>query len=164
MSRALGPRPPMAAGNAALAWTLIIIFWSLAGLAWLAWAAARLAAAVAGARIPPFSVHWVSALLHGRTANAWPGTPTALVAVTGAVLAAALAAVTVTAWRIIARRATRPGDPVAATRGVGVPGQASAVRPCSRAETQWTLNGGMPAPAAAAASRAAAQALSLIHI
>ena len=35
MSRALGPRPPLAAGNAALAWTLIIIFWGLAGLAWL---------------------------------------------------------------------------------------------------------------------------------
>ena len=33
---------------------------------------------------------------------------------TGAVLAAALAAVTVTAWRIIARRITQPGDPVAA--------------------------------------------------
>ena len=114
MSRALGPRPPLAAGNAALAWTLIIIFWGLAGLAWLAWAAARLAAAAVSARVPPFSVRWVSALLHGRTAQAWPGTPTPLVAVTGAVLAAALAAVTVTAWRIIARRATRPGDPVAA--------------------------------------------------
>ena len=74
MSRALGPRPPLAAGNAAIAWTLIIIFWGLAGLAWLAGAAARLAAAAAGAGIPPFSVHWVSALLPGRTALAWPGT------------------------------------------------------------------------------------------
>ena len=35
MSRALGPRPPLAAGNAALAWALIMIFWGLAGLAWL---------------------------------------------------------------------------------------------------------------------------------
>ena len=55
-----------------------------------------------------------SALVHGRTAQAWPGTPTPLVAVTGAVMAAALAAVTVIAWRIIARRSTQPGDPVAA--------------------------------------------------
>ncbi len=114
MSRALGPRPPLAAGNAALAWMLIIIFWGLAGLAWLAWAAARLAAALAGARVPPFSIRWISALLRGRTAQAWPGIPTPLVALTGAVLAAALAAATLTAWRIIARHATRPDDPVAA--------------------------------------------------
>ena len=52
--------------------------------------------------------------MHGRTAQAWPSTPTPLVAVTGAVIAAALAAVTVIAWRIIARRSTKPGDPVAA--------------------------------------------------
>ena len=42
MSRALGPRPPFAAGNAALAWMLLAAGWGLAGLAWLAWAAARL--------------------------------------------------------------------------------------------------------------------------
>jgi type IV secretory pathway TraG/TraD family ATPase VirD4 len=114
VSRALGPRPPLAAGNAALAWTLIIIFWGLVGLAWLAWAAARLAAAAAGARIPPFSIRWISALLHGRTAQAWPGTPTPLVTVTGTVVAAVLAAATLAAWRIIARRSTRPDDPVAA--------------------------------------------------
>ena len=42
MSRALGPRPPLAAGNAALAWVLLAAAWGLAGLAWLAWAAARL--------------------------------------------------------------------------------------------------------------------------
>ena len=116
MSRAVGPRPPFAAGNAALAWTLIAAGWGLIGLIWLAWAAARLAAALAGghAHVPPFGDHWASALVHGRTAQAWPSTPTPLVAVTGAVMAAALAAVTVIAWRIIARRSTKPGDPVAA--------------------------------------------------
>ena len=114
MSRALGPRPPLAAGNAALAWLLLAAAWGLAGLAWLAWAAARLAATLAGHRVPPFSIRWVTAVLHGRTGQAWPGTPTALVAVTGAVLAVALAAAAVTAWRIIARHVTRPGDPVAA--------------------------------------------------
>jgi hypothetical protein len=114
VSRALGPRPPFAAGNAALAWTLIAAFWGVIGLAWLAWAAARLAAAVAGGRVPPFGIRWASALVHGRTAQAWPGTPTPLVAITGALLAAALAAVAVTASRIIARRIPPPGDPVAA--------------------------------------------------
>jgi type IV secretory pathway TraG/TraD family ATPase VirD4 len=114
MSRAIGPRPPLASGNAAVAWALISLFWGLAALAWLAWAAARLAAAVADARIPPFGARWVLALLHGRTGQAWPGVPTPLVAVAGAFFAAVLAAVGFAAWRAAARRATRPGDPVAA--------------------------------------------------
>jgi type IV secretory pathway TraG/TraD family ATPase VirD4 len=114
MSRAIGPLPPLASGNAAVAWALIALGWGLAALAWLAWAAARLAAVVAGARIPPFGVRWVLALLHGRTAQAWPGVPTPLVAVADAVLAAVLGAVGFFAWRAVARRATRPGDPVAA--------------------------------------------------
>ena len=59
MSRAIGPRPPLASGNAAVAWALTALFWGLAALAWLAWAAARVAAAVSGARIPPFGVRWV---------------------------------------------------------------------------------------------------------
>jgi type IV secretory pathway TraG/TraD family ATPase VirD4 len=114
VSRAIGPRPPLAAGNAALAWTLIAAVWSIIGLAWLAWAAARLAAALTGGRVPPFGTRWASDLAHGRTAQAWPGTPTPLVAVTGGVLAVLLAAAAVIAWRIIARRVTEPGDPVAA--------------------------------------------------
>jgi hypothetical protein len=114
VSRALGPRPPFAAGNAALAWMLLAAGWGLAGLAWLAWAAARLAAAIDGGRVPPFSVRWLTAALHGRTAQAWPGTPTPLVAVTGAVLAAALTAAGLAVWRLAARHITRPGDPVAA--------------------------------------------------
>ncbi len=114
MSRVLGPRPPLAAGNAALAWMLLAAAWGLAGLAWLAWATARVTAALAGGRVPPFGVRWLSALVHGRTAQAWPGTPTPLVGAAGAVVAAALAATAVTAWRIIARRITQPGDPVAA--------------------------------------------------
>jgi type IV secretory pathway TraG/TraD family ATPase VirD4 len=114
VSRAIGPRPPLASGNAAVAWALIALFWGLAALAWLAWAAARVAAAVAGARIPPFGVRWVLALLHGRTAQTWPGVPTPLVAVAGAALAVVAAAAGLVAWRACARRATRPGDPVAA--------------------------------------------------
>jgi type IV secretory pathway TraG/TraD family ATPase VirD4 len=114
VSRALGPRPPFAAGNAALAWMLLAAAWGLAGLAWLAWAAARAAAALDGGRVPPFSVRWLTAVLHGRTAQAWPGTPTPLVAVTGAVLAAALTAAGLAVWRLAARHITRPGDPVAA--------------------------------------------------
>ena len=52
--------------------------------------------------------------MHGRTAQAWPGTPTPLVAVTGGILAVLLAGVTAIAWRLIARSMTKPGNPVAA--------------------------------------------------
>ena len=115
MSRAIGPRPPFAAGNAALAWVLIAAAWGLIALAWLAWAAARLAALAAGrGHVPAFGTRWASALVHGRTAQAWPGTPTPLVAVTGGILAVLLAGVTAIAWRLIARSMTKPGDPVAA--------------------------------------------------
>jgi type IV secretory pathway TraG/TraD family ATPase VirD4 len=116
VSRAIGPRPPFAAGNAALAWTLITAFWGIIALAWLAWAAARLAAALAGGpvKVPPFGVRWLSDLVHGRTRQAWPGVPTSLVVVTGAVLAAVLAAAVIVIWRIVAGRVTAPGDPVAA--------------------------------------------------
>ena len=115
MSRAIGPRPPFAAGNAALAWVLIAAVWGLIALTWLAWAAARLAALAAGrGHVPAFGTRWASALVHGRTAQAWPGTPTPLVAVTGGILAVLLAGVTAIAWRLIARSMTKPGDPVAA--------------------------------------------------
>ena len=116
MSRAIGPRPPLAAGNALLAWVLLAAGWACIGLVFLAWTAARLAAAIAGGhgRVPPFGTRWAAALLHGRTASAWPGIPTALVAVTGIAMAAALAAVTAAVYRVAARRRVKPGDPVAA--------------------------------------------------
>jgi type IV secretory pathway TraG/TraD family ATPase VirD4 len=118
VSRAIGPRPPLAAGNAALAWVLIAVGWVLVAVAWLAWAAARVAALAAGrGHVPPFGAGWASALVHGRTAQAWPGVPTPLVAVTGGVFAGIVAAAVAIAWRIAARRATRPDDPVAALSG-----------------------------------------------
>ena len=54
------------------------------------------------------------ALAHGHAAQAWPGVPTPLVGAAWGVLAAVLGAVTAAVWRAAARRATRPGDPVAA--------------------------------------------------
>jgi hypothetical protein len=115
VTRAIGPRPPVASGNAALAWALIAVCWGLAALTWLAWAAARLAALASGrGHVPPFGTRWASALVHGRTAQAWPGVPTPLVAVTGAAFTAVLVVGAVTAWRAVSRRMTRPGDPVAA--------------------------------------------------
>jgi type IV secretory pathway TraG/TraD family ATPase VirD4 len=115
VSRAIGPRPPLAAGNAALAWALIAACWGMAALAWLAWAAARVAAAATGrGHVPRFGISWASALVQGNAALAWPGVPTAAVAAAGALFTALLAGTALTAWRIAARRITRPGDPVAA--------------------------------------------------
>jgi type IV secretory pathway TraG/TraD family ATPase VirD4 len=116
MSRALGPRPPFAAGNATLAWLLVAIIWGVIGVAWLTWAAAWLSAVLAGGRghVLPFGAGWAFALVHGRTERAWPGIPTPLVAVIGGILGTVIAAIAVVVWRVIARRITRPGDPVAA--------------------------------------------------
>ena len=120
VSRAIGPRTPFAAGNAALAWLLIAFAWGSIGLAWLTWAAAWLAVILAGGRghVLPFGVGWASALVHGRTERAWPCIPTPLVAVIGGILAAMIVAVAVAVavvvWRVIARPMLRPGDSVAA--------------------------------------------------
>jgi type IV secretory pathway TraG/TraD family ATPase VirD4 len=145
VSRALGPRPPLNAGNAALAWTLLAAFWGLIGLLWLAWSAAWLAAALVSGHVPRFGIRWASALAHGHTGQAWPGTPTPLVAVAGGVLAALLAIVAVIVWRVISRRMTRPGDPVAALsrdRSIRQLAQASAAEASIRLRP--SLAGGRP--------------------
>jgi type IV secretory pathway TraG/TraD family ATPase VirD4 len=105
----------MAAGNALLAWVLIVMCWGAVALAWLAWASARLACLASGrGHVPPFGTRWASALVHGRIAQAWPGVPTPVVAVIGAGFAALAATGVITAWEMVARRMTAPGDAVAA--------------------------------------------------
>jgi type IV secretory pathway TraG/TraD family ATPase VirD4 len=114
VSRALGPRPSIAPGGTAAGWTVLIGCWALAGVSWLIWAAARVAATITGGTTEPFGAKFISDVLHDRTWRAWPHTPTPAVtaaAIVVVVLAAALAAV---AWRAIARRRSAPGDPVAA--------------------------------------------------
>ena len=117
MTRAAGPRVPLLAGNGAGVWVVLLIGWGLAAAAWLAWLAARAAAALAGRRMPPFSERWVISLARWRTSQAWPGTPTIVVALIAAVLACALITAATIAWRITAARIPRPGDPVAALAG-----------------------------------------------
>ena len=114
VSRAAAPRVPILAGNGAGVWVVLLIGWGLAAAAWLAWLAARLAAALAGGHVPPFSERWVISLARWRTGQAWPGTPTILVALIAVVLACAVITAGIMAWRIIAARIPRPGDPVAA--------------------------------------------------
>ena len=117
VSRAAAPRMPILAGNGAGVWVVPPIGWALAAAAWLAWLAAWLAAALAGGHVPPFSEHWIISLARWRTSQEWPGTPTVLVALIAAVLACAIITAGIIAWRVIAARIPRPGDPVAALAG-----------------------------------------------
>jgi type IV secretory pathway TraG/TraD family ATPase VirD4 len=105
---------PLLAGNGAGVWVVLLIGWGLAGMAWLAWVAARIAAALAGRRMPSFSERWVISLARWRTSQAWPGTSTIVVVLIAIVLACAAVTAVAVAWRLIAARIPRPGDPVAA--------------------------------------------------
>ena len=78
MRRAAGPRVPILAGNGAGVWVVLLLGWGLAAGAWLAWLAARIAAALAGRHARPFGEHWIISLAQGHTGQTWPGTPTVL--------------------------------------------------------------------------------------
>ncbi len=114
MSRALGPRPAAAPGGGAAGWAVLAICWSLVALAGLLWGAARLAAAVTRGTVEPFGTKFADAVLHGRTAQAWPHTPTIAVTAIALVLSLCSAVVAVLAVRVTARLRPAPGDPVAA--------------------------------------------------
>ena len=111
MRQPAGPRVPIMSGNGAGVWIVVLAGWGLAAVTWLAWLAARIAAALAGGHVPSYGEHWVYTVLRGRTAQAWPGTPTVLVIVAGLILACAAAAAVAVAWRFIGRRIPRPGGP-----------------------------------------------------
>jgi hypothetical protein len=114
MRQPAGPRVPIMSGNGAGIWIVVLSGWGAVAATWVAWLAARIAAELAGGHVPSFGERWVYVLLRGRTAQAWPGTPTVLVIGAGLVLACAAVAVVVVAWRFISRRIPRPEDPVAA--------------------------------------------------
>jgi hypothetical protein len=136
VTRGTGPRMPGLGGGATGPWWTVAITASLAAAAWLTWLAARIAAALSGGRVPGFGARWVAALALGRTAQAWPATPTVLVIVIGVLLAGIAGTVAVAGWRrVIAPRLPRPGDPVAAlarnreiTRLAGAEATRSAIR------------------------------------
>ena len=102
------------AGHGAGIWVVLLMGWVLVAATWLTWLAARIAAALVGSRVPSFGGRWIISLAQWRTGRTWPGTPTALVVPIATVLACAAFAAGITAWRIVAARIPRPGDPVAA--------------------------------------------------
>ena len=114
MSRALGPRPSITHGGSAAGWVVLIGCWSLVAVCGLIWAAARLAAVVTGGTTESFGIKFASDVLNGRTAQAWPHTPTAVVAATAVVLIGCATALAIGGAWVIARWQSAPGDPVAA--------------------------------------------------
>ena len=114
MIRAAGPRAPLTTGSAVGMWWGLGAFWGVAGLTGLVWVAARIAAALTGGHVPPFGVRWVIEFVVAGPGRAWPGTPTALVAVFAVVLAGILAGMLVVAWRLTAQWRHMPAAPVAA--------------------------------------------------
>jgi type IV secretory pathway TraG/TraD family ATPase VirD4 len=114
VSRALGPRPSTAPGGTAAGWAVLIACWALVALIGLIWFAARLAAWITGGTAESFGMKFAADVLHGRTGQAWPHTPTVVVTVTVFVLAGCVAVLaTIGAWAIV-RLWPAPGDPVAA--------------------------------------------------
>ncbi|WP_285705287.1 TraM recognition domain-containing protein [Microtetraspora sp. NBRC 16547] len=61
-----------------------------------------------------FGFTFASDMVAGRTAAAWPGTPTAAVVVVSVLLVSLAVAAVVGGWWLIVRRLPDPGDPVAA--------------------------------------------------
>jgi type IV secretory pathway TraG/TraD family ATPase VirD4 len=114
VSRALGPRPAVTPGGAAAGWAVLAVCWTGTGLTALVWAAARIAAVLTGGSTERFGTAFAVHLLHGRTALAWPHTPTPAVACCAVALLACAAALAATAARMITRLRPAPGDPVAA--------------------------------------------------
>jgi type IV secretory pathway TraG/TraD family ATPase VirD4 len=113
MSRALGPRAS-ATSAAAVPWTVLACCWSLVGLATLGWAGVRVAAWLSGGTTVRSLWMFFKDVLAGRTSQAWPHTPTPLVAVCVAAVYLLAAGISLAAWVTIQRRRPVPGDPVAA--------------------------------------------------
>src|SRR6266487_379228 len=97
-------------------WCILGLCWSLVAVTGAVWAAAHVAAALAGGQVPAFSQQWVADLAAGRIARTWPGTPTWLVIAIAAAIAGRLIRAAAFAWWQITRHRARPGDPVAALR------------------------------------------------
>ena len=111
MSRAIGPRPSMAAGQAFTGWLALAACWGAIGLLGTLWCAARLAAWLTGGTVVGFGSGFALALVHGR---AWADVPTSLVLGLTAGFVTATVAGAALLWRVAAQRRHLPDDPAAA--------------------------------------------------
>ena len=115
MTRALGPRTPLTGSSAAPGWMILGLCTIPAAIMAAIWAAAKAAAYITGGQVTGFGWQFTRDVLDKRTAEAWPHTPTALVAACGITGAVVLTAAAAAGWAWAGGRlATAPGDPVAA--------------------------------------------------
>jgi hypothetical protein len=114
VSRALGPRPSLAPGGTGACWAVLAVCWGSVALNGIIWAAARAASWLSGGTAEPFGITFAADVLHGRTARAWPHTPTVLVGAIAILLCGLAGALAAAAARSAARRWPAPADPVAA--------------------------------------------------
>jgi type IV secretory pathway TraG/TraD family ATPase VirD4 len=80
----------------------------------LIWAAARLAAEITRGTTESFGMKFAADLVHGRTGQAWPHTPTVMVGTAAVVVTLCAGVVVIGAAWAAARLWPVPGDPVAA--------------------------------------------------
>ncbi|MDL4770734.1 type IV secretory system conjugative DNA transfer family protein [Actinomadura xylanilytica] len=114
MTRALGPRPSIWHTGATGGWMILAGCWAPIGLLWIVWAAARIAAFVAGGHVMVFGTDFAVALARRQTHALWPGTSTPLVMFVLLVLVCGLVGVVWTVWLRTASHLLQPGDPIAA--------------------------------------------------
>jgi type IV secretory pathway TraG/TraD family ATPase VirD4 len=79
----------------------------------LIWVAAWLAARITGGAAEAYGMKFASDVVHGRTQQAWPHTPTVAVVVAAVLLTLCVAALVVGAAWAVTRWRPAPGDPVA---------------------------------------------------
>jgi hypothetical protein len=131
--------PRTTAGMPMAPWVVIGLLYTGIGMSWLAWAAGRITAALAGVQPgPPYGSPFLQALLSGRWDQAWPGLHPLATAAVYAVLLAAAAAPVAGGWVAWRRRRSRAGDPLpslaaardlAALAPAGVTARARQLRP-----------------------------------
>lgn len=118
MSRALGPRYPVASGSASAGWIVLGLCTIPLGLAGLVWTGARVAALIAGGRVAPYGWSFADDLIRSRDQAAWPGVPDALAwGCAGGIAALATAAFFAVWLSVLPRIVADPGDPLAALSG-----------------------------------------------
>lgn len=114
MTRAVGPRTGFTPHGATGAWVALFAGWGVVAFFGLVWIAAHVAASLFGGRVREFGTDFAWRVIEGRTASAWPGTPTLGVVVVAAVLVTAALALVVAGWWFVIGRLPDPVDPVAA--------------------------------------------------
>ena len=115
MSRALGPRVPVTGSSASPAWMVFGLCAVPFAISAAAWAAAKAAAFITGGQVTGYGFGFTVDLFSGRTALAWPHTPSALVAACAVITAIVVAAAGYAGWKMSGSwLPSAPDDPLTA--------------------------------------------------